>query len=316
MATSGADFGALLTAFLGHGAKGYGEQRKYEAEKNRLAAEALVKKQQEAAEEDRKNRELLLKVEEAKQGKTTAIPDGKGGFQLVQSEGISPESAARFALPGMTGPLPESAYQPRPKLPGAMNVGPGRSEVKFPPNAPNAKPMKMLVEKSKLLADMPKYNALQEQGVEIQPIDDTKQTQLTPTLKKKKVDLNSAIDTVNQLEEAWNNLSKKGGTGLKLGTLKSYVGAATEQNPDAVRYGALKDSLVAFIGRNIGSDVGNFAEKEAKLYKKMLAAFFSDDSSAKVRFDEMRRSFQDKLDQIDSQGVDSGGSKKDSLGIR
>lgn len=130
-----ANFDALLSSFLGAAGSGYIEGRKNKEEKNRLAAEALLKKQQQDFENQLTQEQIAEDMRKNTAFKTQAVIDpdkpdkpilySTGGPTLQQQEKM-----ARLSLPGMMGPLGKEAYE-LPKPPeGTTYLGPGEMDLK------------------------------------------------------------------------------------------------------------------------------------------------------------------------------------------
>jgi hypothetical protein len=112
------------------------------------------------------------------------------------------------------------------------------------------------------------------------------------------VQTDAAIKTINALEETFNQLQRQGKTGLRLRTLGTKIGATTEQDPIATKYDKSRKALTAFVGRNIGNDVGNFAVRESEQYIALIPSLFSSEGAAKERFDVMRQILENKRESI------------------
>ena len=110
--------------------------------------------------------------------------------------------------------------------------------------------------------------------------------------------IRAALTNINQLEASFDKLSKAGKTGLSLGAIGAKASAILQQDADATGYNALKNAMVAFVGRNIGADVGNFSEKESRQYKKLIPGFISSDEAAKGRFQLMRDNLLAKIEAL------------------
>ena len=112
--------------------------------------------------------------------------------------------------------------------------------------------------------------------------------------------LQSALQTIQLLRKSYEDLEKEGKTGLRVGTAMGRLGAMTQQDPTATKYNSLRDTLVAFIGRNVGGDVGNFAVKESEYYKNAIPSAFSNKASANALFDSLETIMKNKLGNMES----------------
>ena len=121
----------------------------------------------------------------------------------------------------------------------------------------------------------------------------------TPAYLKQKTSLQMAKQTISQLEDAWDVIQKQGKTGLRFSTLVSSAKGKAQQDPDVAKYQALREALIVQIGRNIGTDVGNFTEQEQKRYRKMLASLYANDKTAKGLFSEIKSLSDQKLETLD-----------------
>ena len=116
--------------------------------------------------------------------------------------------------------------------------------------------------------------------------------------KQKASQLDSGLATIEQLESAFNRIKEQGKTGKSFKTLTSAAMGKLEEDPDVKAYQALRVALIAFIGRNIGADVGNFAAKEAEYYKGIMPSQFANAETAQRLFDEMKLNIKQKKDAV------------------
>ena len=287
---------------LGALAKGISKGLDQKDDFNQLLAKLDVDKQKENFDRELKLAEEARKTQQAGVGNSVTTPTG----EVIKSSPLSTEfiSGQEALLKRLRDqylpPVPPPAQQPMPALPV-----PGQGLVPDPRQSNNSRTIQgvkgvsvqqgeMTVPKSEFLSNPDKYKNVPNLSV----VDDT--TMGMAKRKETEKNLGSILSHIDSLESKFSLLQQQGKTGLKLSTAGTYIGGKLEQDPDAKDYMSLRKASKAVLGRNIGQDVGNFAEKEAKDYLDLMPSLMADPETAKRQFQTLRETIISKREAMNA----------------
>lgn len=150
-------------------AEGFMQGTKERQELERMAAERMLKQEQDARDADLKQKEFKLKVLEAGKGTKNIYYDKDGNERSVVSPGLSTEQQNQLLGARRGKQVPEGTFAP-PLAGAAPEEFRGKTTVQRAPKAPKQK-----VAKSQFLANPGAYD-----GKDIDIVDDTKRAPATP----------------------------------------------------------------------------------------------------------------------------------------